>query len=364
MLADRHSQSAPSDPLGHALLRERLEQAPDLLAGLLASPRLPREVKVTGRVVATGAGAAGEAHARFLVYLINAYTGGAAEYRSLSAFGRAPEAAAGRRTLALFSPWLAPNTRLALDRAGAFARAYFFSAATPGSLVRAGLPETARYLEQRLADGVALCGYPPEEQENHLLLRLLGPLAGYLACIQFVNAVWPGAVPPCETAQLLDALRAAPIRASSLALDPLRQGCALLAADPLPGFGQNLAAKFMEGLFLPPAPVWDYLAFAHGPFQALVAGRPLPVLVLHGPTVLENTLLERARPLLQMGGSYTWIVRSDLPLPWRIFEYEMTLNALVLRAAAAWGIDQRRWPGRDRAGALYYVDQVPETGRT
>ncbi len=360
MLADRPFQAPASDPLGHALLRERLEQAPDLLAGLLTAPRLPAKLNVTGRIVATGAGAAGEAHARFLVYLVNEYTEGAAEYRPLSAFGRAPDRAATGRTLAVFAPWLAPNARLALDRVGQFARTYFFSAATPESLARAGLPETARYLERQLAAGVALCGYPPEEQENHLLLRQLGPLAGYLACLQFVEAAWPGAVPPCAKDTLLAALRAAPIRASSLALEPFRHGCALLAADPFPRFGQNLAAKFMEGLFLPPAPVWDYLAFAHGPFQALVAGKPLPVLVLHGPTPLETTLLERARPLLQMGGSYTWVVKSDLPLPWRIFEYEMTLNALVLRAAAAWGIDQRRWPGRDRAGSLYYVDQLPD----
>ncbi len=351
-----------SDPLGHALLGERLRACAGLLEGMFEEPLSPtgpvlaRAMQPGARFYVTGTGAS-EGHARFLVYLLNTYTPARGEYLPLSAFRAGAEYAPGA-TLVVFSQGLSPNAQIALRRWGAFGHVVLITAVTTETAVQAGRPDRVRMLQQLEEGGHTLVRLPVPREER-ILLRVMGPLAGYLLAIQFVEAHWPGCVPLCVPGAVVAAVRNAPARVGVVPSESIRQGCHLVGAWPFPEFAQNLGYKFMEGLFLPAAPLWDYLSFAHGPFQQLLAS-PRPVLVLHGNSETEQMLLARVRPLIQRFAPFHWVIESRLPGFWRIFEYEMILNYFVLRAMGAWGVDQRRWPGQGLDGSLYHLDALPQ----
>ncbi len=347
----------PSDPLGHALLAQRLAQIPEEVAGMLRRglPPLRPATLAAERFIVTGTGSS-EAHARYFCQLINLHTPRAAAYQPLSAFvDSGPPQWWRDKTLVIFSQGLSPNAQIALRRRREFAQTVLFTATTPASARQARKPERADLLDAFLREGNELVLFPLNE-EYRTLIRFVGPLCGYLACLQFA-AQLPGHRVELPDPRQLQTLLATPapeaLRQAMLATDaPFRQGFNLLAAAPVSEYAQNLACKFMEGVFWQAPLISDILQFAHGPFQQMTA-RPRPVVILQGASPAERELVGRSQAMLAGVGVQAWVLTIAAPPPLTIFGFEMACNRLVLSLMQRYRIDQLNWPGKGRDDLLY-----------
>jgi hypothetical protein len=344
------------DPLGHQLLAERLASIPATLAAMLTRGAAPLSVRTLSsqRFIITGTGSS-EAHARYLAMLLNLYTDRAASYLPLSGFvAPAPGAFAGK-TLIVFSQGVSPNAQIALRRRREFAHLVLFTASTPAAALAAGKPDRAALLQGLLDEGHELIEFPLAE-EYTTLIRFVGPLAGYLTALQFA-AAFPGsrATPPdVATLSTLLAAAAPPDLLDAMVRLPSAWsgGFNLVTAAPISDFSQNLACKFMEGVFWPCPPISDFLQFAHGPFQQMNAA-PKPVIFLQGGAPAEAEMVERSVRMLREVGLAAFVLRIEAPPLYSIFGYEAALNALVFAVMRHLRINQVEWPGKGRDDLLY-----------
>lgn len=355
----------PMDRLGHDILRKRLRLSPKVLKTMLEGPVVAGFLKAGGRshhFVITGIGAS-EAHARYLACLLNRFTSHRAEFRHLSSFCLHSGPGDRQHDLIVFSQDVSPNARIALQRAEQFRQTFLFTTATEEGALEAGENDKAAFLHSLKDNRIGLIHYPLEN-ERTTLLRLVGPLAGYLAAAQFADSLAPGALPSLDDNELLDAVEGAENKIPSDLLErTVRQfkgGFHLVASAPLSEFGQNLSYKFHEGLFLPAPHLWDILQFAHGPFQeTCAASRPVILLAGANSDSAERELFARARHMLDAAGNTPyWILDSHLPPVYRIFEYEMIFNHLILVLLDRTRIDQVNWPGKGLDRPIYNLADI------
>jgi len=344
------------DLLGHQLLAARLARIPAILAEMLAAPPAPLSpvTAAARRFVVTGTGSS-EAHARYLAMLLNLHTDRTAAYLPLSGFtGSHREAFAGS-TLVVFSQGVSPNAQIALRRHREFAHAILFTATTPEVAAAAGKPDRAALLRELVASGGELVVFPLAEEYTSLI-RFVGPMAGYLACLQFTARLAGCRFKLPPAADILGLLDVAPppdlLQEMLAAPDTFARGFNLVCAAPISEFAQNLACKFMEGLFWPCPTVSDFLQFAHGPFQQMSA-HPHPVIILQGDSPLEDELVRRSLRMLAGAGLRGQVVKVDAPPLISIFGFEAAFNRLVFALMQRLGIDQINWPGKGRDDALY-----------
>ncbi|RME70913.1 MAG: creatininase [Verrucomicrobia bacterium] len=345
-----------SDPLGHALLRSRLAAIPEILAELLRTP-LPTPAERTldaQRFVVTGTGSS-EAHARYLVHLLNRAADRAAEYIPLSGFGSLPHRFGRGRVLVVVSQGLSPNAQVAIDRSGDFDHTILFTSTTAEGAAAAGKHARAQLVRRLEKAGVEFIRSPLEE-EYSTLLRVVGPMAVYATMHRFVRTLAPESLPPLTPATLAPLLTARPDEALhdvfAERADAFRRGFYLLAASPLCEYAQNLAYKFLEGVFWSAPVIWDYLQFAHGPFQEVTL-QPRPVVMLVTPGELDSELAERTRAVLDAAEVPHIAIASRSRSPLAIFEYEAIFNEIVMRLIERFDIDQRNWPSKGRDDPLY-----------
>jgi hypothetical protein len=345
-----------ADPLGHNLLASRLADIPGILAGMLAAPPptlLPATL-ASRRFIVTGTGSS-EAHARYLAMLLNLYTDRAAAYLPLSGFTVADRAAFADKTLVVFSQGVSPNAQIALNRRGDFAHAILFTATTPQAARAAGKADRAALLQGILDGGGELIEFPLAE-EYTTLIRFVGPLAGYLAALQFAARFAGCRFPQPEASVILPLLEARPpddLRAAMIGLpSAFSQGFNLVTAAPISDFAQNLACKFMEGVFWPCPPISDFLQFAHGPFQQMNA-HPKPVIILQGGSAAEADMVDRSVRMLRDAGLGAFVIRVEAPTLYSIFGFEAALNSLVFDVMKHLRVDQVNWPGKGRDDLLY-----------
>ena len=344
------------DPLGHELLAHRLERIPAILSDMLARglpPLSPRTLE-TQRFIVTGTGSS-EAHARYLVMLLNLYTDRAAAYLPLSGFVESPPDAFEGKALVVWSQGVSPNAQIALRRRGEFAHCILFSATTPAAARAAGKPDRAELLENLQREGGELVEFPLAE-EYTTLIRVVGPMAGYLAALQFTAQFGGCRFRPPTTGDILPLLQ---MTAPADLLDAMIRlpsafsaGFQLITAAPISDFAQNLACKFMEGVFWPCPPISDFLQFAHGPFQQMNA-HPHPVLILQGGSPAEAELVGRSVAMLRDVGLSAFVIRVPVPALYSIFGFEAALNHLVFTVMRHLRVDQVNWPGKGRDDLLY-----------
>lgn len=345
-----------TDRLGHELLAERLARIPGIIGEMIARgpvPLKPASLSAT-RFVVTGTGSS-EAHARYLSMLLNLYCDRAATYVPLSGFTTAHRQAFEGKTLVVFSQGVSPNAQIAINRRSDFSHTILFSATTPEAARQAGKKERADLLQGLLDEGGELVEFPLAE-EYTTLIRFVGPLAGYLAALQFV-AQFPGCRYPMPVREqilpLLDATPPADLQTAMLSLpSAFSQGFNLVTAAPISDFAQNLACKFMEGLYWPCPPISDFLQFAHGPFQQMNA-HPKPVVILQGNEPMETEMVQRSVDMLRDVGLGAYVVRVDAPPLFSIFGFEAALNRLIFPVMQRLQVNQVQWPGKGRDDLLY-----------
>jgi len=350
------TRESESDSRGHQLLAARLEQLPATIRRMADEPPLQLDGKShrARRFVVTGTGSS-EAHARFLLHLLNRHTARAAEFRPLSAFCPTNGESASESCLVVISQGLSPNAQVAIRQRHQFAHAIVFTSSTPAGARAAGKEDLARLLEQLQDEGVAIITSPLEE-EYSTLLRFVGPMAVYLRIWQFVAALEPRALPRLPAGDLNRWLgRTAPggmVDAFLANPESFARGFYFLAASPLCEFGQNLSYKFLEGLFWSAPVVWDFLQFAHGPFQEVTL-QPRPVVILEAADEAAANLARRAQRMLAAAAVPCLTLTASLSGPQAIFEFEAMVNDLVMRLIERLAIDQRNWPSKGKDDPLY-----------
>ena len=348
--------SATTDRLGHSLLAERLAQIPAILSGMLTRGPAPLKpaTQSSVRFIVTGTGSS-EAHARYLAMLLNFYTDRSAAYLPLSGFTGGHHDGFSGKTLVVFSQGVSPNAQIALRRRHDFAHTVLFTASNPSAALAAGKKDRAALLQTLLDEGGELVEFPLAE-EYTTLIRFVGPMAGYLACLQFTAQLSCCRFSTPSAAELLPLLATrAPaelVAAIQRSSSRFAQGFNLVTAAPISDFAQNLACKFMEGVFWPCPPISDFLQFAHGPFQQMTA-RPHPTLILQGGSAIEAELVDRSLTMLRNVGLDAFVLRVDAPSLLSIFAFEAALNHLIFELMTAFGTDQVNWPGKGRDDLLY-----------
>ena len=264
------SPAGVSEP-GLALLRERLQSIPDLLEGWARSPEAALAAQprmIPRRVVATGLGSS-EAHARYLVWLLNRFTDIPAEFMPTGAL-LSPEPGHYRdRTLVVFSQGLSAHARIALSRRSDFASTVLFTAASLEGLRRSGKQDREDCLQALLTEGAEVIRFPLED-EYTLLIRVVGPVLGFLAARIWVGAFAGNTLP--GDPQTVGAEAAAAFRGGWDAgrqawprMEPAAfgQGFALLVSPDLSEYLQNLVFKFVEGLFRPAPDLQELISKAN-----------------------------------------------------------------------------------------------------
>ncbi len=347
------------------------------------------------RFVVTGVGSSA-AHARFLVHLLREALGCDAHAVPLSAFVDAT-VPSSEDVLIVISQGLSPNARLALDRRSAWKRVVVATAATEEGARRAGDAAKADLLAELRAAGVAIFRFPAGEDEFETLVRVVGPIAGYLAALRLAGAIAAAIAPgrperrhaaidaaPSErraaTGPAASASRraASPSLVSSLAYDldaicaaiasapatldralagfdvgRLRDGVALLTSGTYGELIENLRYKVLEGMLLPLPAAWDLLGVAHGALQQAHTGAMTFIALTRADARAEPALLSRVERALDRERHALLRFPATLPGALAIFEHEALMNELMLRFIAARQVDQIAWPGRALDRELY-----------
>lgn len=334
-----------ADALGHELLLERIASIPAKAEEMLCEPLSICKRTPNTHYTLTGIGSS-EAHARFLAFLLNQYTPATANFLPLGCFCQPLSPNAKKSSLIIFSQGLSQNAQIALKHHCAFKETLLFTAQT-----------TKRNI---LAKTVEVLPIPCNEEKG-LLIRVVGPFLGFIACLQFITQQFPKMLPLCPTLQILEALKQAPAKAKQLQnqFEPkyLKQGFTLLVPPSISTFCQNLALKFIEGFFLPMPHLWDILSFAHGPFQQLKQ-HPAPILCLQGIASHEKELFNKAQTMIENCCSVSTTISAELPFPWNILEYEMILNHWLANNLKNERVNQKNWPGKDEDASLYAIDSL------
>ncbi len=344
------------DSNGHELLAHRLEQIPGELAGMIVRglPQLRPGTLAAEQFIVTGTGSS-EAHARYFSHLINLYTDRTATYIPLSGFLNTSRELMRRRTLVVFSQGLSPNAQIALRTYAEFAHTILFTSTSPVAARAAGKPERADLISDVVEAGGDIV-YFPLADEYTTLIRFVGPMCGYLVCQQFVSQLSQCSFAPPRPGQILPLLdHPVPTELEAAVLNSpelFRNGFNMVCAAPISEFAQNLAYKFMEGLFWQCPQVWDFLQFAHGPFQQANA-QPRPIVVLQGELPSENELVQRSAAMAKGAKLPFYVVKVNAHSLHSIFAFESIFNHLIIRAMLKFGVDQVNWPGKGRDDGLY-----------
>jgi hypothetical protein len=245
--------------------------------------------------------------------------------------------------LVVLSQGLSPNARLALARSGDFGETFVVGTIDPevtssGTGSDIERRELARALRDR---GVVFVTHGPPV-ESGMLVRLVGPTVASSVALRSAAAL--GGTP-------FDGERAAYAYASARSVvDPIALDAplALVAAGALTESLFGLRWKWLETFGTDPH-VFDVLACAHGPLQALYE-RPATWLAFESPS--SEPLVARLARVLPPRHTLRRLRVSDDPAI-AFFEATALLDAHLLATLTARPRDLHRWPGRGADAPLY-----------
>jgi creatinine amidohydrolase len=351
--------TTPGWVAGLAILRERHAEVARRVRDALADPRDEPSLAGARAVVTTGVGSS-LAHARYLAWLLRTRCDIPSWDVPTGAFLEPPSRRARDHALVVFSQGLSPNARPPLGHAFAYGTTLLVSAAEQDDAERAAALRAARDA------GVVVVpvGCRPE---YGVLLRLVGPMLGYVAALRLANAA--GAGVEVSASAIGDAIDAAVARMEHAIAGTdagvFAEPITFVATGGYAGLAHNLQAKVQEGMFLPFPGAVDALELAHGSLQE-ASGKPRTFVALARGAPFEASLFARARRTLEP--QHRWLeLDATLPGPLAVLEHEAMTNALVLAAVEARQLDQRDWPAKGRDGPLYEVaaadDLVPSSAR-
>ena len=310
------------------------------------------DVDISNRFVVTGVGSS-ESHARFLVSLINRCTGRSARYEPLSYFYGEAFRGEGEATLIVFSQGLSSNAQIALKRRGEYNSTVVFTSCTEAGLrAKDSLGRVALLSELEEERATSIVSFPLED-EYSILIRVVGPLNGYLACLEWSEEVLGLKVdrPDREAwKEVIGRVRGA--AALERLVDDFIEGVDFNFSNTCGGYAQSLAFKRVEGIFGAQPVLRDLFQYSHGPFQQNSISKHAQW-IFATDTTSDKKLVETVLPLFQRAVDSVRIIESPFDEPWAIVYYELLLNRVMLAAIERLEIDQVDWPMKGKDGEAY-----------
>lgn len=327
-----------------ALLASRVPLAAEAALSAVCSPLdLGKDLLSSRTWITTGTGAS-EGPARALATLLR-QAGVLADFAPISSFAEGPPRA---DVCVVVSQRLSPNARVPLSRASSFAHTLLVTTVDASELRRPAFggsvdaPKNVRIVKHG----------PPDEPG--LLLRVVGPAAAMATCIQIAHEVASfnqrnGLATPI--APLEGALRSARDRARA-GRGSLHELAGFVALGGDVALADGLRNKVLEGLGGAHPPVWDLCGLVHGPLQSFY-DREATLVLLERENPTTQDLTARLMRVLDPARHHVVRLRSSLPGPYALLDFELQLDWLVVDALEKRPRDLVDWPGKGCDAPLY-----------
>jgi hypothetical protein len=212
-------------------------------------------------------------------------------------------------------------------------------------------PEARRAVER----GWLLCEHEPAS-EDALLVRVTGPACALAAGLAIVDSLSPAQTSARRGAGAAfeAGLRQGRALAEQHGVEALSRVHGILCAGGACESLSGLAWAWMESTLTAPVAVWDVLAFAHGPFQALFERRAT-LLAFEQDRADERALFDRLARVLDPARHTLVRVASPVDGALSTFAQHGALWGLALSLLDAQPRALDAWPGKGLDGPLYDV---------
>lgn len=357
--------SRPADSChGLALLRQRCEAIAPGFERVMACALPTLDVLAPQRRVAFAGVGMSEGAARYTMALWSNVLGADVRYLWPSRFLDPEPLARQGEALVLFTQGLSPHARLLMSRQGEFSSSVLVT-----SHQGQGCPALERW---RAAHGDCFV-LPPEEPEDQLLLRVLGPAWAMLGALRWTQrlataqasaqAPWAldaGALSVSYQASFERGLvlgQALIEQRHMLALDAGRDAprpLVLLSAGLTLELSHGLRWKCLEALWIAVPPLLDVLSFVHGALQGIY-DTPATIIFLRQESPHHEELSKRLSLVLKP--HHTLIeLTSSLASPLAVLDYDAQLNGILCAALSQTDRDLTCWPAKGEDGPLYELE--------
>ncbi len=212
-----------------------------------------------------------------------------------------------------------------------------------------------KILNQLIANKCMIVQYPIED-EYETLIRIIGPICGYLASLYLYNKIYKKKY---KVSNYINFNKNIIYTPNELFINQLitHKKLTLLFPNPIYNYSQNIRNKFLEGIFINPI-VSNYINFIHGSYQYLeYLDKELnknSCIIIFKYNNNDNFYIDKIFKLL--GNSYKiWILDSKFENNLKIIEYETAINYLILQIMQRLDIDQKQWHGKDNQHILYNI---------
>lgn len=189
------------------------------------------------------------------------------------------------------------------------------------------------------------------DHERETLIRVLGPLEGFFACIDIVNKNLKEEaekIPlPCKLPKLLYPL-------DSFTDNLVKhQKLVLITKHPFIGFLDNIRMKFVEGCGIASTLLVDNLEFAHGLFQSLCFQKMVRdeynFIIFNFD--FEEKYLKKYIEILP--SKHIWCITTESNLDTSIIDYEIIVNNYMAKVMDILQFNAINWSGKESQKFIY-----------
>ena len=300
----------------------------------------------------TGIGTS-ESHAKYLMYLIKKYPlikTKNLEFIPLIEFYESSKHYDGN--LVIFSQGLSPNTYAVFEKFNNKS-ILLFTATTLNNknVIKTGI------IKKLLKDESNTIINFPVEDEYTTLIRIIGPLCGYLYTYKIIMDILDLKMDD-ETLNHLHKIYInnsiwLPNETFTSSLVKNKRICILCDSESK-NYLYNIKCKFIEGVFFKSVILCDYFEFVHGTYQNLEynkkQGIDTDIIIFKGK---RKDIISKLEVMLKQYN--VWTLENDLPDGLKIIHYEIALNYLISQLISRLNIDQINWEGKKMGKLVYEV---------
>ncbi len=340
------------DPLGHELMRTRIDALPELLSSYRDQDS-SLSVLSAGTIEIVGVGTS-QAHSEFLSYLLEKYVRRASKVIDpLEIMQHAHgEVSKVRDNLVVFSQGLSPNTYASIAALSTARKGILFTAASQEDVSPES--EKAKILEQISKSGIETVLFPIAN-EYELLPRFIGPLLGFVACYKFVKEglcnEQTNELRSLDLDNFFSSSRncAEKIREQLSDVDFDKAPIHLVSTVPFHRTAFNLQEKIRECL-LPAGGVFlsSITGYDHGRFQHNLVNNGVEfILTRVERDGVEGELVENRHTQSKQAGLNTITIESPYSRDISVMWFEMVFNYLMLDLVKERQMNLVEWPGKE-----------------